>query len=116
MDKFTAGYVECALWCGITENDGPAPTVDDLDSATLAKLTADAQDFATSNRAMLDEANEAGRDDAHLGHNFWLTRNRHGAGFWDCGLGKLGNDLTEQAHAYGEASLYWGDNGMVYSE
>lgn len=40
-----------------------------------------------------------------FGHDFWLTRNHHGAGFWDRGLGKLGDDLTKIAQTRGEVSL-----------
>jgi hypothetical protein len=51
---------------------------------------------------------------AQIGHDFWLTRNRHGAGFWDRGLGDLGDKLTAAAHTYGESNLYVGDDGQVY--
>lgn len=34
-----------------------------------------------------------------VGHNLWLTAQRHGTGFWDCGLGTVGDRLTELAHA-----------------
>ena len=37
----------------------------------------------------------------HAGHDFWLTRSGHGAGFWDRGLGALGDRLTEAAKVYG---------------
>lgn len=50
---------------------------------------------------------------AQVGHDFWLTRNGHGAGFWDRGLGALGDELTKRCKPYGEASLYVGDNGEV---
>lgn len=37
-----------------------------------------------------------------FGHDFILTANRHGAGYWDRGYGADGQWLTEMAHAYGE--------------
>lgn len=40
-------------------------------------------------------AKQAGRDLAY-------TRNRHGVGFWDRDLGKLGEILTSMAQAMGE--------------
>jgi hypothetical protein len=49
-----------------------------------------------------------------LAHDFWLTRNRHGAGFWDRGLGDVGKKLTELAHSCGERSVYLGDDNLVY--
>lgn len=40
------------------------------------------------------------------GHDFALTRNGHGAGFWDRGLGEIGDMLTDEAMAYGSHSVY----------
>jgi len=50
----------------------------------------------------------------YLGHDFALTRNRHGAGFWDLGLGELGDRLTEAANVYGSVDVYLGDDDQVY--
>ena len=36
------------------------------------------------------------------GHDFALTRNGHGTGFWDRGLGEIGDMLTEECKPYGE--------------
>ena len=36
------------------------------------------------------------------GHDFALTRNGHGAGFWDSGLGEIGYMLTDACKPYGE--------------
>lgn len=43
---------------------------------------------------------------AQFGHDFSLTRNGHGAGFWDRGLGDLGDWLTRCAQSFGNSSLY----------
>lgn len=50
-----------------------------------------------------------------VGHDFYLTRNCHGAGFWDRGNGKMGDELTELAHPYGGFELYLGDDGLLYN-
>jgi hypothetical protein len=60
-------------------------------------------------------ANEQWSGAARAGHDFWLTRNGHGAGFWDRGLGDLGERLSKAAKVYGEVYLYPGDDGKVYS-
>ena len=52
--------------------------------------------------------------DEQIAHDFWLTRNGHGVGFWDRGLGKLGDLLTDAAKTYGSADLYIGDDGLIY--
>lgn len=52
----------------------------------------------------LDYYREHGMD--YAGHDFALTRNGHGAGFWDRGLGEIGDMLTEECKPYGEHSVY----------
>lgn len=51
-------------------------------------------------------------------HDLALTRNRHGAGFWDRyseGEGEVrGRILTKWAHVEGSADPYVGDDGKVY--
>lgn len=106
-------YIECALWstCDfneegpLDENYGP----DDLAPSAYQELANDVLSFLQEN-----ESDLADMDPTQIGHDFWLTRNRHGAGFWDRGLGKLGDDLTEAAHAYGSCDLYVGDDKKVY--
>jgi hypothetical protein len=39
------------------------------------------------------------------GSDFCLTRNNHGAGFWDRGLGNVGDKLTKISNGFGEQSL-----------
>jgi hypothetical protein len=53
-------------------------------------------------------------DPSQAGHDFWLTRNGHGAGFWDRGLGDIGDRLSVAARAFGEVNLYVGDDKKLY--
>jgi hypothetical protein len=117
IDRFTLGYIEAALWSTNDESDpntggdpldqnyGPA----DLAPETLRTMIADCQAFQDANRADLDQA----RSSEYNGHDFWLTRNRHGCGFWDRGLGAVGDRLTAAAHAFGEVWLYVHE-GRIY--
>ena len=57
----------------------------------------------------LAAARDLGEDSSRAGHDFFLTRNRHGAGFWDRNLGQVGDRLTTAAHVYGECYLYAAD-------
>jgi hypothetical protein len=52
-------------------------------------------------------------DSERGGHDFWLTRNRHGAGFWD-GDWERGAELTKAAHTFGGIDLFVGDDGRVH--
>ena len=51
---------------------------------------------------------------AQIGHDLWLTRNGHGAGFWDRGLGAQGDSLTAICEALGGVDSYVGDDGFLY--
>lgn len=51
------------------------------------------------------------------GQDFWLTRNRHGAGFWDREelYGEEAAELlTEISHQFKECEVYVGDDNLVY--
>lgn len=114
FDAFLRGYLECALWASV-DYDTEKPmdedhTVADLAPEALDACRADCRDFYDAN---LEDIG-ACRDDWQSGHDFWLTRNHHGAGFWDRGLGKVGERLTKSSHVYGSANLYIGDDGRVY--
>lgn len=48
-----------------------------------------------------------------VGYDFILTRNGHGAGFWDRGLGEVGDWLSAMAKPFGTQDAYVSD-GVVY--
>jgi hypothetical protein len=97
--------------------DNPRPLddnygIEDIAPETLAAMAADVADFMAANASDLDAS---GLDASQIGHNFWLTRNGHGTGFWDRGLRDVGERLTDACRPYGECDLYVGDDGKVYA-
>lgn len=61
-----------------------------------------------------ENGDDIGSNSEQAGHDFWLTRNGHGSGFWDGGWPEpAATRLTDAAHAYGEFNLYVGDDGMI---
>lgn len=119
LTEFTEGYTECLIWqgldwtpCDSDQSAEPEPleeagySVDDIESTSLAAIEAECEDFYTANLTALESAHSEGMRWDYLGHDFCLTRNHHGAGFWDRGLGELGKALTEAAHPYGESGEY----------
>jgi len=51
-----------------------------------------------------------------VAHDWALTRNHHGTGFWDGGWqAPWGDRLTNLAHSSGEIELYLGDDGLIYA-
>lgn len=122
-DSFLRGYFECALWSSNDESDesGGEPldrnyAVDDIADESVTAMIADCEDFQSANVALLRRYYDADRSSEQAGHDFWLTRNGHGAGFWDRGLGELGKSLSDAAKAYGECNPYVGDDGKIYCE
>jgi hypothetical protein len=85
------------------------------------KLHADCVAFIETNLELckqyasrIDYVEEYGNEWDYMGHDFWLTRNGHGAGFWDRQLGELGQQLTDASKAYSGLDLYLGDDSLVY--
>lgn len=119
LDPFTTGYLECAIWIAPEDDNGKNLddySIYDIDEATLDRLAEECKDFQDANADALSDAYECdGYDASRAGHDFFLTRNRHGAGFWDRSLGAAGSKLTEAAHVYGEQNLYLNENGKIYS-
>lgn len=112
LEVMVGAYIRAALWSTVLD-DGAAMdsrySEDDLADVARQKMSADCQAFSDANTADLTVVGASA-----AGHDFWLTRNRHGAGFWDRGLGDLGRRLTDAAQAFGECDLYVGDDGKLY--
>lgn len=110
LSEMLDAYIACALWSSTDDKDVPMDSGDrEIADETRKQMQDDCEDFIANNWPDLESM-----DPAQAGHDFWLTRNHHGAGFWDRGLGELGNRLTAAAHAAGDADLYVGDDGKVY--
>jgi len=83
----------------------------DLAGEAYDSIREDVADFVCANWADLYGSD---MDAGQAGHDFLLTRNHHGAGFWDRGLGERGDRLTANAHPYGATDAYVGDDELVY--
>ena len=116
MNKILSAYLECALWSS-TQEDG-SPFDDDYGIEDFAPSAVEsAQNEINDFLSLLEAENilwEEQITEEQFGHDFWLTRNRHGVGFWDRGLGSLGEKLTKWAHSYGSSDVYLGNDGVVY--
>lgn len=115
LEKIARAYLACALWTASDPEDGlPLDReydVDDFHADAVREASETCADFVLSAG---DDVNDL--DPEQIGHDLWLTRNSHGAGFWDRGLGEQGKRLTELAHPYGEAYVYVGDDNLLHFE
>ena len=119
LDSFTRAYIEAALWSSNDEsNDRGGEPLDrnygpeDIESKALAKMIADCKKFQKQN------ASDIGGDASLAGHDFWLSRNSHGSGFFDNDE-TFGADeaerLQEAASDFGGFNLYV-HRGRIYGE
>ena len=116
MDLFLQAYIVAAFWSTTDEstpeggdfldkNYGP----EDIAPETLEKMKTDCDKFKGENAHDIDGRQE------QAGHDFLLTCNHHGAGFWDGDWPtEAGDRLTQACKKYPEVSLYVGDDGLIY--
>lgn len=119
LDSFTRSYVETALWLVSGPDGEPTDdeyTVEDIDDATMTEMVQDCQGFANGlSQGLYDMITTQDDGWERAGHDFFLTRNRHGAGFWDGDWpADAGRKLTQAAHTYGTFQLVVGEDGKVY--
>jgi hypothetical protein len=131
IDAVLSHYIRTALWSQTDESDdsGGEPLdanwgPEDLTAEAVAEMRADVADFLDcierSRPTVFDEMKfTLWADPGQVGHDFWLTRNGHGAGFWDRYSGghpaePLGDYLTAWSKPYGDAHLYVGDDRRIH--
>lgn len=127
LDSFTQGYIEAMFFtCTGTGDDAEGDlehaTVAELAPSALQRIIADCQAFRDSlpkdghGRTWLDLAFDyapAGYDEQRAGNDYWYSRNGHGTGYWDRGLGEIGDKLHAAA-GFSQVDLYRGDDGLIY--
>jgi hypothetical protein len=116
--EFLAGYIYAMLW-STTGTDFNEVVYEDLLDFKLApetfiKIKTICQGFYATNTIDCDAYGQTlGLEFAHLGYDLWLTSAGHGVGFWDRGLGGLGERLSKASKLYAK-DCYLGDDNLVY--
>lgn len=110
LDQFTQDYLIAAEWLLDEEED--RWKIKGWSPEAIEEARKDCVRFQEENAA--DLAKYANKTGYSGGNDFWLTRNGHGAGYWDRDLGEVGDRLTKAAHRYGETDAYSGDDGLLY--
>lgn len=110
QEAFFQAYVETMLWAntwvdGDASTDGPhsEDLRDKRDLVTAEALESMREETDAFVEAQWEDLR--GLDAGQSGHDFALTRNSHGAGFWDRGYGEKGDRLTAACKPYGAAYL-----------
>ncbi|MFZ3014377.1 MAG: hypothetical protein WA045_11795 [Nitrospira sp.] len=129
LKAFEHAYIVCMLW---SSNDESTPSggepldanydIDDIDLQTRQAITAECREFCQMVVETLDITVLPGWTPEQAGHDFWLTRNGHGAGFWDRysgghvweALGDWLKDAVGWRTDFPEQDPYVGDDGKIY--
>lgn len=133
LDDFTTGYIDAMLWAETDNSDesGGEPLDENYDACDIAEeslqeIIEDCKKFQEENAEDLLEVdcwfggpdsygNTYYSSDECAGHDFWLTRNGHGTGFWDRNYDEEVRDrLTSSSKKFGECWVYVGDDGKLY--
>lgn len=129
FDAFNTHMLATALWSSTDDEGEPLDAqydIHDIDDDSADKLRADALAFYIKARAMIQhddaplandfEGSVSARKAAMAGHDFWLTRCGHGAGFWDGDWPEaVGDALSEMAREAGNVDLYVGDDNKIHA-
>jgi len=123
LKVFIESYLETALWSS-TDLDGTPLDAGDFSDVVfsleaLKNTIKDCREFIASplfELAVKDvEKGDYFDSITQVAHDFWLTRNHHGAGFWDGDYSdELGEKLTDFSQEFGELDLYVGDDRKFY--
>jgi len=114
--EFVDAYLAAALWASAPKDEEQLDakyTLEDFAQEAVDQAVQDANDFIRDNRMILRQASS---NKAQHGHDFFLTRNLHGAGFRDRGYGAIGERLANAARAFGPINAYADGDGKVRFE
>lgn len=116
-----AGYTDAAIWfspedeqnVSLEQNYG----VEDISQGAQLQMATDCYHFFEQIKAYVDPDNDA---EMHaLGYDFFLTRNGHGAGFWDGDWDHKPVDAVQALTAHSKLMGSWclmpGTDGILYS-
>lgn len=118
LDEFTKAYIDCALWSSTDNDDNPLDSkfdISHINRSDIDEIKLECLNFQKNNIDLLEQA--CATKDYTLssaGHDLWLTRNGHGAGFWDRNLEEVGDKLTVKAVELQVSDLYVGDDNQLY--
>ena len=115
LTTFQRSFLNALLWSEVYDdpNDNGITdehSIEDIETGTLDTLLKECDDFCE----MYGE-HFVGQE-SNAGHDFALTRNHHGCGFWDGDWPEPESGiLTAVCESAGEINLYVGDDGKLYS-
>lgn len=119
FDRLVDGFITTLLWSEREISDDGSEgesfegyDVSDIVKAGIVEIYSECLEFFKEANGIVFDMIEHGTSGfrgepwSQVGHDFCLTRNGHGAGFWDGHWGEAGRALTDLSKPYGTIGLY----------
>lgn len=123
LESFVKAYIEAMFFTDIDnhidsrDKEGfEEKGIEDIAPVTYEKIIQDCKAFFTAHYELIEDHLE------QAGHDFWLTRNGHGVGFWDRPeiYGEEGAETLSDACGlrtkFPAINAYISDDGKIYLE
>ena len=115
LSKSLPAYFEAMLWSSNDQDDNPLDknySISDISDKLRESSKKDLLSFVKKcekecSEELEEYISDKGRE--KFGHDFWLSRNGHGAGFFDDGF----NKLQKLANSFKEVDVYVTDDGEI---
>jgi len=107
-EKILHHYLHTALW---TEELDSEFDIEDFAPSAIASAKNDINVFVEKAGKLLDLLPEY-----DIGQDIWMTRQGHGVGFWDRGLGEVGVKLTEICKEFKTLNVWKSELDVIYFE
>lgn len=122
LNAFITGYFE-ALYFAESATNSDGETVENIGGLemtpeALEECRQDCAQFLDRVPLLVHAATQLDQDYDHIqaGRDFWFSRQGHGVGFWDRGLGRIGEALHKAAELFGEKHIYINEAGLIEVE
>lgn len=118
MDAFTQAFITAMFFTEEGPDNLGDAGMDKISAELMTRITQDCATFQSQAGDLISDENchyTGCPTIEYAGHDFWLTRNGHGCGFWDGDWEEpAATKLTNLAKQFGELSVYLGDDGKIY--
>lgn len=110
-EEFLTQYMGTAFWADAIDDGEPVSDDTEWAAEATERARKDCESFWQANWQ------DVADDPTQAAHDFWLTRNGHGCGFWDGDWDEpQGSRLTAAAERFGECCVYVGDDGLLHMQ
>ena len=113
FNQILKDYLHALLWTEIDNNEDALDLNYDIDDINHDTVTEQARQIERFIREAKAGDYFRGVPTEMIGHDIALSRNRHGAGFFDRGY-EWADALQDIAEKMGEINAYVGDDGLIY--